>query len=130
MQALIENLLGEASLQARKVGEAAVVVDDVVRTVRERGEQLERVVVREGLARLQTRDAASLQQVKSNLSVNHKGQGGTEGRGCGEALQVRRSCSNGGPASSRCNYLELQQTHTTIPSRLSQRNKCRRRERG
>ena len=91
MQALIENLLGEASLQAGKVGEAAVVVDDVVRTVRERGEQLERVVVREGLARLQTRDAASLQQVKSNLSVNHKGQGGTEGRGCGEALQVRRS---------------------------------------
>jgi hypothetical protein len=73
MQAPIENLLGEASLQARKVGEAAVVVDDVVRTVRERGEQLERVVVREGLARLQTRDAASLQQVKGYLPVDHKG---------------------------------------------------------
>ena len=45
-------------------------------------------------------------------------------------MQVRSGSDNRGPARRRGDNLEFQQTHPTIPSRLSQRNTCRRRERG
>ena len=73
MEALVEDPLGKAPLQAGQAGGAAVVLNDVIRAVWEGREVFEGIVIlRRGLACLQAWGSALLEQVKGNLPAKDK----------------------------------------------------------
>ncbi len=73
VEALVEDPLGEAPLQASQAGGATVVLNDVIRAVWQGREVFEGIVIlRRWLSCLQAWDAALVEQVKGNLPVKDK----------------------------------------------------------